>query len=123
MPVRWARWRQRRSRLTLRRQAHQPSLCDYERDQPWPELWLLIEWPADEAEPTECWFVNLPADAHLDNLVRLAKLRWRIERDYLQLKQEPGLGHDEERGWRSFHHHASLFIAAYGFLIAPPMAF
>ena len=51
-------------------------------------------------------------------LVDLAKLRWRIERDYQELKQEVGLGHYEGRGWRGFHHHATLCIAAYGFLIA-----
>jgi SRSO17 transposase len=51
-------------------------------------------------------------------LVDLAKLRWRIERDYQELKQEVGLGHYEGRGWRGFHHHATLCIAAYGFLIS-----
>ena len=95
-----------------------PAHRDYEREEPWPELWLLIEWPDDEAEPTQFWFAHLPADAELDNLVRLAKLRWRIERDYWERKQELGLGHYEGRGWRGFHHHASLCIAAYGFLIA-----
>ena len=53
-----------------------------------------------------------------DRLVDLAKLRWRIERDYQELKQELGLGHYEGRGWRGFHHHATLCIAAYAFLIA-----
>jgi SRSO17 transposase len=95
-----------------------PAHRDYDRNEPWPELWLLIEWPDDEAEPGKFWFANLPADTDLDNLVRLAKLRWRIERDYLELKQELGLGHYEGRGWRGFHHHACLCIAAYGFLIA-----
>jgi hypothetical protein len=59
----------------------------------------------------------LAADTPLARLVRLAKLRWRIERDYQELKQELGLGHFEGRGWRGFHHHASLCIAAYGFLV------
>ena len=95
-----------------------PAHRDYKRDEPWPEHWLLIEWPEDEAEPAKFWFANLPADADLDNLVRRAKLRWRIKRDYLELKQELGLGHYEGRGWRGFHHHGSLCIAAYGFLIA-----
>jgi hypothetical protein len=44
-------------------------------------------------------------------------MRWRIERDYRELKQEVGLGHYEGRNWRGFHHHASLCIAAYGFLM------
>jgi SRSO17 transposase len=80
--------------------------------------WLLIEWPEDEAEPTKYWLSTLPEDISLTRLVDIAKLRWRIERDYQELKQEVGLGHYEGRGWRGFHHHATLCIAAYGFLIA-----
>jgi SRSO17 transposase len=80
--------------------------------------WLLIEWPEDEAEPTKYWLSTLPEDVSFRRLVDLAKLRWRIERDYQELKQEVGLGHYEGRRWRGFHHHATLCIAAYGFLIA-----
>jgi SRSO17 transposase len=80
--------------------------------------WLLIEWPEGNAEPTKYWLSTLPADISFQELVDLAKLRWRIERDYQELKQEVGLGHYEGRGWRGFHHHATLCIAAYGFLIA-----
>jgi SRSO17 transposase len=80
--------------------------------------WLLIEWPQSEAEPAKYWFSTLPADVSFERLVELAKLRWRIERDYQDLKQEVGLDHFEGRGWRGFHHHASLSIAAYGFLIS-----
>ena len=80
--------------------------------------WLLIEWPEGEAEPSKYWLSTLPADIGWRRLVDLAKLRWRIERDYQELKQEVGLGHYEGRGWRGFHHHATLSIAAYGFLIA-----
>jgi len=94
-----------------------PGHRDYDRREPWPELWLLIAWPEDEAEPTKYWLANLPAETALVQLVGLAKLRWRIERDYQELKQELGLGHFEGRGWRGFHHHASLCIAAYGFLV------
>ena len=99
-----------------------PAHRDYWRSEPWPELWLLLEWPEDEAEPSKFWFANLPADTSLEHLVRLAKLRWRIERDYLELEQELGLGHYEGRGWRGFHHHASLCIAAYGFLVGERQA-
>jgi len=88
------------------------------RADPSDEEWLLIEWPEDEAEPTRFWLSTLPADIDPTELVRLTKLRWRIERDYLDLKQECGLGHYEGRGWRGFHHHISLCIAAYGFLIS-----
>jgi SRSO17 transposase len=80
--------------------------------------WLLIEWPQNEAEPTRYWLSTLPEDISFHRLVDVAKLRWRIERDYQELKQEIGLDHFEGRGWRGFHHHATLCIAAYGFLIS-----
>ncbi|MGH2360801.1 MAG: transposase, partial [bacterium] len=83
-----------------------------------PEEWLLIEWPKDESAPTKYWLATVPDDVSFDHLVDLAKLRWRIERDYQELKQELGLGHYEGRGWRGFHHHATLCIAAYGFPIS-----
>jgi SRSO17 transposase len=85
---------------------------------PHAEEWLLIEWPRGEKEPTKYWLSTLPADIAFERLVDLTKLRWRIERDYQELKQEFGLGHYEGRGWRGFHHHATLCIAAYGFLIS-----
>jgi SRSO17 transposase len=88
------------------------------RGQPGPEEWLLVEWPEDAAEPTGYWLSSLPEDMPLEALVDRAQLRWRIERDYQELKQELGLGHYEGRGWRGFHHHATLCIAAYGFLLS-----
>jgi len=91
---------------------------DFRRNESRPEEWLLIEWPKGESEPTKYWLSTLPESTTLQRLVYLAKLRWRIERDYQELKQEVGLGHFEGRGWRGFHHHASLCIAAYGFLIS-----
>jgi SRSO17 transposase len=91
---------------------------DFNRSEPWPEEWLLIEWPKEEKEPTKYWLSTMPKDVGFGRLVDLAKLRWRIERDYQELKQEIGLGHFEGRGWRGFHHHATLCIAAYGFLIS-----
>ncbi|MEO7128153.1 MAG: IS701 family transposase [Rhodoferax sp.] len=83
-----------------------------------PEQWLLIEWPADQAAPEKYYLSTLPEAAALNDLVSAAHMRWRIERDYQDLKQELGLGHYEGRGWRGFHHHATLSIAAYGFLMA-----
>jgi SRSO17 transposase len=80
--------------------------------------WLLIEWPEGENEPTKYWLSTLPKSIPFRDLVDATKLRWRIERDYQELKQEVGLGHFEGRGWRGFHHHATLCIAAYGFLIS-----
>jgi SRSO17 transposase len=95
-----------------------PAHRDFERSEPYPEQWLLIEWPSGEAEPTKYWFSTLPAEIPLKGLASMAKQRWIIERDYEELKQELGLGHYEGRGWRGFHHHATLCIAAYGFLVA-----
>jgi len=96
-------------------------VCPAHRDdnltEPRPEEWLLIEWPEGEAEPAKYWFSTLPEDIDFTSLVDITKLRWRIERDYLDLKQEIGIGHYEGRGWRGFHHHATLSIAAYAFLI------
>src|SRR5277367_584481 len=85
--------------------------------------WLLIEWPEGDKAPTKYWLSTLPEDAPLEVLVDTAKLRWRIERDYEELKSEIGLAHCEGRGWRGFDHHATLCIAAYGFLIRERAAF
>jgi SRSO17 transposase len=86
-------------------------------NRPRQEEWLLIEWPKGEAEPTRYFLSTLPEDISFKALVATVKMRWRIERDYRELKQEVGLGHYEGRNWRGFHHHASLCIAAYGFLM------
>jgi SRSO17 transposase len=82
-----------------------------------PLQWLLVEWPANQPEPIKYVLSTLPEDTPLNELVGAAHQRWRIERDYQDLKQDFGLGHYEGRGWRGFHHHASLSIAAYGFLM------
>jgi SRSO17 transposase len=95
-----------------------PAHRDYKRTEPYAEEWLLIEWPKKESEPTKYWLSTVPEKTSLKSLVKMAKHRWIIERDYEELKQELGLGHYEGRGWRGFHHHATLGIAAYGFLIA-----
>jgi len=95
-----------------------PAHRDEKRTVPRPEEWLLIEWPEEESEPTKYWLSTLPARTSLKSLVKIAKHRWIIERDYEELKQELGLGHYEGRSWRGFHHHATLCIAAYGFLIS-----
>jgi len=79
---------------------------------------LLIEWPKDEVAPTKFWLATVDHDMPFRDLVDLAKLRWRIERDYEELKQEIGIGHYEGRTWRGFHHHGTMSIAAYGFLIS-----
>ena len=91
---------------------------DHLRTEPYPEQWLLTEWPKGEAEPAKYWLSTLSPATKLKDLVRIAKHRWIIERDYEELKQELGLGHYEGRGWRGFHHHATLCIAAYAFLVS-----
>jgi SRSO17 transposase len=111
--------------LTWREGTHTPLRSRFARvrvraahaNRPRQEEWLLIEWPKGEAEPTRYFLSTLPADISFKALVATVKMRWRIERDYRELKQEVGLGHYEGRNWRGFHHHASLCIAAYGFLM------
>ena len=95
-----------------------PAHRDEKRTEVRAEEWLLIEWPQQEQAPTKYWLSTLSPHTSLRDLVRLAKHRWIIERDYEELKQELGLDHYEGRGWRGFHHHATLCIAAYGFLVA-----
>lgn len=95
-----------------------PAHRDYLRPEMRAEEWLLIEWPEGEDEPTKYFLTTAPDEAALEQMVFVTKMRWRIERDYQDLKQDFGLGHYEGRGWRGFHHHATLCIAAYGFLMA-----
>jgi SRSO17 transposase len=90
---------------------------DYWRSTLRPEEWLLIEWPTGDAEPLKYFLSTLPTDTPLEHLVFVTKMRWRIERDYRELKQEFGLGQYAGRNWRGLHHHATLCIAAYGFLL------
>ena len=91
---------------------------DRERHEPRPIEWLLIEWPRSAPEPIKYWLSTVPETVALRALVSLAMIRWRIERDYEELKGELGLDHYEGRGWRGFHHHGVLCMAAYCFLAA-----
>jgi SRSO17 transposase len=116
--VSWREGTQRRLRSRFAAVRVRVAHRDYERAEPWPEQWLVVEWPKQESEPTKYWLSTLPPATKLRDLVKIAKHRWIIERDYEELKQELGLGHYEGRGWRGFHHHATLCIAAYGFLVA-----
>jgi len=95
-----------------------PAHRDYLHTEMRAEEWLLVEWPEGEKEPVKYFLTTAPRDATLEQMVFVTKMRWRIERDYQDLKQDFGLGHYEGRGWRGFHHHATLTIAAYGFLMA-----
>jgi SRSO17 transposase len=81
-----------------------------------PTRWLLVEWPANKAEPVKYWLSNLPEATPLVELVRLGKLRWRVEQDYRELKGALGLDHFEGRSWPGWHHHVTLVSVAHGFL-------
>ena len=83
---------------------------------PSDEQWLIAQWFDGESKPTKFWLSNLPPTMPMRGLIRLAKLRWRVERDYQEMKQEIGLDHFEGRTWRGFHHHAALCAAAHAFL-------
>jgi SRSO17 transposase len=95
---------------------------EYQLDLPRDEEWLLIEWPKEDPEPTKYFLSTLPADISRQELVDAVKSRWRIERDYQELKQQFGLDNFEGRNWRGFHHHATLCIAAYAFLVGERLA-
>jgi SRSO17 transposase len=116
--VAWRQGSQEKLRSRFAAVRVRPAHRDYKLSEPHAEEWLLIEWPKKESEPAKYWLSTLPAKTSLKSLVKMAKHRWIIERDYEELKQELGLGHYEGRGWRGFHHHATLCIAAYGFLIS-----
>ena len=117
-PVTWREGSNTPLRSRFARLRVRPAHDDARRGEPAAEEWLLIEWPDGASEPDQYWLSTLSADISFERMVDLTKLRWRIERDYLELKQEVGLGHYEGRGWRGFHYHASLCIAAYGFLVS-----
>ncbi|MEV4251309.1 IS701 family transposase [Streptosporangium canum] len=80
-----------------------------------PVCWLLAEWPLREPEPTTYWLATLPGDIPLRHLVRMAKIRWRVEHDYRELKTGLGLDHFEGRTWSGWHHHVALVSAAHAF--------
>ena len=107
---RFAALRVRPAGVTPRRQAAREGLEEL------PVRWLLVEWPQGEPEPVKYWLSNLPADTRLVELVRLGKLRWRIEQDYRELKGALGLDHFEGRSWPGWHHHVTLVSVAHGFL-------
>ena len=81
-----------------------------------PVRWLLVEWPQGAEKPTKYWLSNLPAETPLTELVHLAKLRWRVEHDYRELKDALGLDHFEGRSFRGWHHHVTLVSIAHAFL-------
>jgi SRSO17 transposase len=118
MTVTWRQGARHKLRSRFAAVRIRPACRDYWQAKPHAEEWLVMEWPKGESEPTKYWLSTVPASVKLKELVALAKQRWIIERDYEELKQELGLGHYEGRGWRGFHHHATLCIAAYGFLVA-----
>lgn len=116
--IRWREGTQGPMRSRFAAVRVRPAPGDHRGADPRPKQWLLVEWPAGETEPTRYWFSTLTQNAPRRALVASAKARWRIERDYQELKDEIGLDHYQGRGWRGFHHHISLCIAAYAYLVA-----
>jgi SRSO17 transposase len=112
-------WREGTSgTLSSRYAAVRVRAAHREKDVQREEEWLIIEWPADLEEPRSYWLSTLPENMSLTEIVRIKQMRWRIEHDFLELKSELGLNQFEGRNWRGFHHHASMCIAAYGFLLS-----
>jgi SRSO17 transposase len=109
MTSRFLALRVRPANIALRRAAHASG-------EELPVCWLLAEWPEGKDEPVKYWLSNLPQDTPITDLVRLGKLRWRIEHDYRELKHALGLDHFEGRGYRGFNHHVTLVSVAHAFL-------
>jgi len=109
MNSRFLALRVRPANIELRRAAHNAG-------EELPVRWLICEWPSKEKEPVKYWLSNLPADTPLKQLVRLAKMRFRIEQDYRELKDGLGLDHFEGRSYRGWNHHVTLVSVAHAFL-------
>ena len=93
-----------------------PAIRSANLGQDLPEAWLIAQWPTGEPEPIKYWLSNLPQRTPKRTLIRLAKLRWRIEHDYREIKTGLGLDHYEGRTWQGWHHHTTLVSAAHAFL-------
>jgi SRSO17 transposase len=109
MTSRFLTLRVRPANIELRRAANK-------HDSELEVCWLICEWPDGKQQPVKYWLSNLPADTPIEDLVRLGKLRWRIEHDYRELKDALGLDHFEGRGYRGFNHHITLVSVAHAFL-------
>jgi SRSO17 transposase len=109
MNSRFLALRVRPANIHLRRAAHKAG-------EELPVRWLICEWPSKQPEPIKYWLSNLPEDTPLKQLVRLAKMRFRIEQDYRELKDGLGLDHFEGRTYRGWNHHVTLVSVAHGFL-------
>jgi len=109
MTSRFIALRIRPANIHLRRAAHKTGAQ-------LPVSWLICEWPDDTDTPSKYWLSNLPADTDLTTLVRLAKMRWRIEHDYRELKDALGLDHFEGRSWQGLRRHALMTMIAFAFL-------
>jgi SRSO17 transposase len=123
-PVTWRRGSQHRAGIPRPMRSHfvflriRPASLAHRRAQPGQDLplrWLIAEWPPEQAEPTKYWLSDLPPNTPHRELIRLAKLRWRIEHDYRELKDGLGLDHYEGRTWQGWHHHVTLVSAAHAF--------
>jgi SRSO17 transposase len=123
MHSRFLALRVRPARVRARRLAQAAATPEHSHwDGVLPEVTLLAEWPEDAEAPTDYWLSSLPADTPPAELVRLAKIRWRIEHDYRELKHGLGLDHFEGRSWTGWHHHVTLVTAAHAFLTEQRLA-
>ncbi|MER6532202.1 IS701 family transposase, partial [Streptomyces sp. NPDC001508] len=123
MTSRFLAVRVRPAGVRSRRLAQAAAVAGHDRwDGVLPEVWLLAQWPDGDNEPTRFWLSDLPEDTPIPELVRLAKIRWRIEHDYRELKHGLGLDHFEGRSWGGWHHHATLVTAAHAFLTEQRLA-
>jgi SRSO17 transposase len=86
-------------------------------DRSFPACWLLTEWPPQADDPTDYWLSTLPEGTAIEELVRLAKIRWRIEHDYRELKTGLGLAHFEGRSYTGWQRHVTLAVLAQAFCI------
>jgi SRSO17 transposase len=82
------------------------------------DLWLLIEWPDNERAPIHYTLSSLPRNTSAKQLVRIVKERYRTERVYEDLKGELGFDHYEGRRFPGWHHHVSVVLCCFAFIVA-----
>jgi len=83
-----------------------------------PLVWLLLEWPEETKAPTKYWLSDLPEETSRRTLVRWAKSRWAVELNYREMKDHLGLDHFEGRGWAGWHHHVTMVMLAFAFVLS-----
>lgn len=115
--VAWDDGSEKKTSRFYRQRVHPAPRDHFHGAWPEPEEWLLIEWPEGQDKPSHYWLSTLPEETSLEELVFAAKLRWRVELDYRQMKDELGLDHFEGRTWPGWNRHVTLVSTAYHFLV------